>query len=76
MITDVPAVKPVTTPFEAPTTATPGVPLIQVPPDVVHVHIVDEPIQIGVVPVIVCGTGAIIVTVCVAVLIHPPTVTE
>jgi len=72
----VPAVIPVTTPLVAPITATPGVELVQVPPLVVLVHVCDEPIQIGVVPVMVWGTGDVMVTICVAILTHPPTVTE
>jgi len=76
IITDVPAVTPVTIPVEGPTVATTGVPLVQVPPVVVLVHVATEPIHIGVVPAIVCGIGAITVTVCEAVLTHPPTVTE
>lgn len=56
--------------------ATAGVSLDHVPPDVVLVHVSEEPIQTGVAPVIVCVTGAEIVTVFVAVLTHPPMVTE
>jgi len=52
-MTDVPAVTPVTIPLEAPTEATPGVPLVQVPPVVVLVHVADEPVHKGVVPEIV-----------------------
>jgi len=67
-------VKPVTTPLLAPTTATPGVPLIQVPPDVVLVQVADEATHRRLVPVMVCGTGVVIVTVCEAVFTHPPEV--
>jgi len=58
----------------APTAAIPGDPLVHVPPEVVLVQVCDEPVQIGVVPVIVCGTGAVIVTVFDAVLTQPPVV--
>jgi len=75
-MTAVPAEIPVTTPFEAPTAAIPGVLVVHVPPVVVLDHVWEEPIHIGVVPEIVCGTGAVMVTVLVAVLTHPPTVTE
>ena len=67
---------PVTTPVPEPTVATAGVPLVQVPPPVVLVHVWLEPIHIGVAPVIVCAVGPDIVTVWVAVLTQPPVVTE
>ena len=73
---EVPAVKPVIKPVDDPAVATAIVPLAHVPPVVVLVHVCAEPIQIGVVPVIVCTIGAVIVTVFVAVLTHPPTLTE
>jgi hypothetical protein len=66
----------VTIPVAAPTVATAGVALDQVPPAVVLVQFAVEPIHIGVVPVIVCGVGALTVTVCVAVFTQPPIVTE
>jgi hypothetical protein len=75
-MTDVPADTPVTKPLAAPTVATAGFALDHVPPVVVLVQICDEPVQIGVVPVIVCAIGAVIVTVFVAVLTQPPTVIE
>jgi len=71
-----PADTPVTVPFEAPTVATAVDELVHVPPLVVLVHVWDEPTHIGVVPVIVCAIGAVMVTVCVAVLTHPPMATE
>jgi len=76
VITDVPAVIPVTIPVDDPMVATVVAELVHVPPDVVLVHVWDEPIQIGVVPEMVWGTGAVMVTVLVAVLTHPPIVTE
>jgi len=75
-ISAVPAVTPVSSPDAASIVATAGVSLVHVPPDVVLVHVSEEPIQTGVAPVIVCATGAEIVTVFVAVLTHPPVVTE
>ena len=65
---------PVTTPLVAPTTAMPGVSLDQVPPVVVLLHVCEKPTHIGVVPVIDWAIGAVIVTVLVAVLTHPPEV--
>jgi len=54
-----------------------GVPLVQVPPVVVLVQVAVIPSHIGEVPVIVCGTGAVMVTVCEAVLTQlPEVVTE
>jgi len=50
--------------------------LAHVPPLVVPDQVCEEPIHIGVVPVIICAIGAVIVTVRVAVFIHPPTITE
>ena len=76
MITEVPAVTPVTKPLETSTVATAGVALDHVPPVVVLVHVAVVPSHNGVVPVIVWAVGAIIVTVCVAVLTQLPTVTE
>jgi len=73
---EVPAEIPVTVPFDDPTVATVVAELVQEPPVVVLVHVWDEPIHIGVVPVMVCAVGAVIVTVFVAVFTHPPTVTE
>jgi len=52
-MTDVPAVTPVTMPLDAPTEAIPGVPLVHVPPEVVLVHVADEPAHKGEVPEIV-----------------------
>jgi len=52
-----------------------GVPLVQVPPVVVLVQVAEIPSHIGEVPVIVCGTGEVTVTVFVAVLVQPPIVT-
>ena len=59
---DVPADTPKTTPVVEPTVATAVAELDQVPPVVVLVHVWEEPTQIGVVPVIVCVTGAVMVT--------------
>jgi len=73
-MTDVPGFNPVTNPLVAPTAAIPGDPLVHVPPEVVLVHVWDEPVQIGVVPVMVCETGVVIVTVFDAVLTQPPVV--
>ncbi len=53
MITDVPALMAVTRPVAAPTVATAGVALVQVPPGVVLVQTAVAPIHKGVVPVIV-----------------------
>jgi len=75
VITAVPAVTPVTMPEYAPTVATEGDPLVQDPPEVVLVHVCEEPTQMGVVPVMVCATGVVTVTVFVPVLTHPPVVT-
>ena len=58
----------------APTVATAGVALVQVPPAVVLVHVAVPPIHKGVVPVIVCAIGSVIVTVFVAVFKQPPDV--
>jgi len=63
-------------PFVAPTAAIPGVPLVHVPPVVVLVQVWEEPVQTGVIPVMVCDTGAVIVTVFVAVFTQPPRETE
>jgi len=63
-------------PFDDPTVAIVVAELVHVPPVVVLVHVWLEPIQIGVVPVMVWATGAVMVTVFVAVFTHPPTVTE
>lgn len=73
-MTDVPGFNPVTNPLVVPTAAIPGDPLDHVPPGVVPVQVCDEPVQIGVVPVMDCGTGAVIVTVFDAVLTQPPVV--
>jgi len=75
-ITDVPAETPVTTPFDDPTVATAGASLDHVPPVVVLVQVCDDPVQTGVMPVMVCTTGAVTVTVFVPVLTQPPMVTE
>jgi len=75
-ITAVPAVTPVTMPVDASTVAMAGAVLVHVPPVVVHVHVWDDPIHTGVVPVIVCGIGAVMVTIFEAVLVHPSMVTE
>ena len=70
VITDVPAVKPITSPDELTDTTT-GVALDHVPPAVVLDHIAFAPIHSAFVPIIVCATGADTVTVCVAVLTQP-----
>ena len=51
-----------------------GVPLVQVPPEVVLVYVVVFPTQSVVEPVIVWATGADTVTVFVAVFTQPPVV--
>jgi len=71
-----PADMPVTSPVPVPIAATAGVSLDHVPPVVVLVQSCDAPVHIGVIPVIVCVMGAVIVTVLVAVLTQPPIVTE
>jgi len=76
VITAVPADTPVTIPVTDPTPAIAGALLVHAPPLVVLYHCSEEPIQIGVFPEIVCVTGAVMVTVFVAVFTHPPTVTE
>jgi len=53
VIVEVPADTPVTVPFDDPTVAIEVAELVHVPPVVVLVHVWDEPIQIGVVPVMV-----------------------
>ena len=72
VIKDVPAITPVTSPVDASTDATAGLPLDHVPPEVVLVHSSEEPVQIVVVPVMVWVTDGVTVTVLVAVLRHPP----
>jgi len=52
-MTDVPAVNPVKRPLLAPIAAIPGIELVHVPPDVVDVHVSEDPTHRGVVPVIV-----------------------
>jgi len=52
-MTAFPADIPATRPEDAPTLAMAGMSLVQVPPVVVHVHVCEEPVQIGVVPLIV-----------------------
>lgn len=74
MIVAVPADTPVTVPVDNPTEAIAVAELVHAPPVVVLVHVCDEPIQIGVVPVIVWVIGAVMVTVFVAVLTQPPVV--
>ena len=73
---DVPADTPETKPVVESTVATAVAELDQMPPVVVLVHVWEEPTQIGVVPVMVWATGAVIVTTFVLVLTQPPTVTE
>ena len=75
-MTDVPAAIPVIKPVAASIVALAGVALDHVPPAVVLVHVVVNPIHNGVVPVMVWATGAFTVTVFVVVLTQPPTVTE
>jgi len=76
VITAVPALIPVIVPVVEPTVAIAVFELVQVPPVEVEIHVSDDPIQIGVFPPIVCATGAVIVTVFDAVLMHPPMLTE
>ncbi len=58
VITEVPALIPVTTPVDEFTVATAGVALVQVPPALVLVQVSDDPTFMGVVPVIVWATGS------------------
>ena len=74
-ISDVPAFKPVNIPLFSPMAAIPGESLAHVPPDVVLVHSTVVPMHTGFVPVMVCTTGEVTVTVVDAVLIQPPSVT-
>lgn len=75
VINEVPAVIPVISPVPGFTVATNGLELVQVPPADVLVQVSVEPSQIGVTPAIVWATGAVIVTDCVAMLVHPPMAT-
>jgi len=70
----VPALIPVTKPVDASIVAIEGSELDHVPPLVVLVQIAVKPSHMGEVPVIVWGTGAVMVTVCEAVLTQPPEV--
>ena len=70
----VPAATPVTTPVVESTVATPSVPLVQVPPEVVLEKAVVFPTQTVVVPAIVCAIAALTVTVSEAVFTQPPAV--
>ena len=63
------------TPVEGSMVATEVVALDHVPPVVVLDHVAELPCQIGVVPVIVCGVSAVMVTSLVAVFTQPLTVT-
>lgn len=56
----VPADTPVTAPVVDPTVATPGLPLVQVPPEVPSVKVVEEPTQTLAVPPIVAGSGLMV----------------
>jgi len=75
VIIAVPADIPTISPVIDPANAIDGTELVHVPPPVVAVQVVVEPIQIGVVPLIVCAIGAETETVFDAVFKHPPTVT-
>jgi len=57
VITDVPAVTPVTTPVEAFMVATPVVALLQVPPEVEFPRVVVNPAQTDRLPVMAAKTG-------------------
>jgi len=70
----VPALIPVTKPVDASIDAIEGSELVHVPPLVVLVQVAVITSHIGEVPVIVCCTGAVMVTVCEAVLTQPPEV--
>jgi len=63
-------------PVDASTVAMAGVALVHVPPEEVLVQVWDDPMQTGVIPVMVCGIGAVMVTIFEAVLVHPSMVTE
>jgi len=76
VITAFPAEIPVIFPVEILAEAIPGVLLDHEPPVVVDVHIDEDPMHNGVVPLMDCVTGEVIVTVFVAVLTHPPSETE
>jgi len=52
-MTDDPAETPVITPVEAPAVAMAGVSLVQVPPVVALFHVCEEPMHIGVTPLMV-----------------------
>jgi hypothetical protein len=68
---DVPVVIPVTIPVLAPIVATPGVPLVHVPPVAVLVSVDVPPAQILSVPAI---TSGVVFTVTIAVAIQPPVI--
>jgi len=74
VIREVPALIPVTRPVDTPIVATAGESLVHVPPVVELVHVSEAPMHNGVFPLIVWGVGVEMVTVFVAVLIHPPAV--
>ena len=63
-----PADTPVTTPVVEPTVANPVLLLLQVPPPVISLNIVVEPVQTLAVPVMAAGNG---LTVMIAVVIQP-----
>jgi len=75
VINAVPALIPVMVPEAEPAVAIAVAELVHVPPVVVDVHVWDDPVQTGVVPLIVCVMGDEIVTIFVPVLTHPPIVT-
>jgi hypothetical protein len=58
LITEVPAETPVTIPVPAPIDAIPGESLLQVPPAVISLRVVSNPVQTSVVPVIKAGLGS------------------
>ncbi len=68
LITDVPALIPVTIPEDDPIVATPVLVLVQVPPIVVLLAVIDNPTQTLAGPVIVAGSGF---TVTIVVVKHP-----
>jgi len=65
VITDVPALTPVTTPVPATTVATAGLALLQLPPGEAFVNVVVEPTHTSNVPPMAAGNG---LTVTVAVI--------
>ena len=61
--------------MDASTVAMAGVALVHVPPEEVLVQVWDDPMQTGVIPVMVCAMGSVMVTIFVPTFAHPPIVT-